>query len=124
MVFRLLNRAASNAAVNLLAKRASSPEAFGDGIGTAFGRETVEAYFRKFGMTVKKFEYHADKDLFIGYVNTPYRKETFASMIVMGEKEGSVAASYPPEVHWGEDFFGLTARKEFLDRIVGAVGSR
>lgn len=79
MVFRLLNRAASNAAVNLLAKRASSPEAFGDGIGTAFGRETVEAYFRKFGMTVKKFEYHADKDLFIGYVNSIHTPKAAAS---------------------------------------------
>jgi len=128
MVLGLLNRvaakAATSAAVGVLAKRVSSPEAFGNGINTAFGHESVEAFFQKYGTTAKKFTYDPIKNLYVGYVSTPERREEFLSLIVMGEREGSVAASFVPEVRWGQDILGLMQKKEFADRVVAAVGPR
>jgi hypothetical protein len=92
-----------------LRKAASSKEAFDGGAGTAFSvPEIVEVYFHKYGSTEKKFDYCPNPGFYIGYVKVP-NKDEFLSVILM-QPNGSVAASFYPEIAHGQDLFGLIRR--------------
>lgn len=116
MARSLFNRAISGFSANLIAKKASSPQAFESGAGMAFTqKETVEKFFNKYGSTEKKFDYYPKPEFYIGYVKVDNQGE-FLSVVLITES-GSVASSYRPDIPNGQDFFGLMRKKEFADLV-------
>lgn len=110
-----INRAILGASADRIAKKAASKEAFAGGAGTAFGQEAVEIYFDKYGSTARKYDYHPNPGFYIGYVKIPGNAE-FLSVVLMGPN-GSVAASFWPDIQHGQDILGLTGKKEFADQV-------
>lgn len=111
-----LEKGALEVSFDLIAKKAASPEAFSGGIGTAFSnREAVEGYFRKFGSTERKFDFHPNPPFYMGYVKVPIRAE-FLSVVMM-QDGGSVVASFEPDMRHGQDFLGLVGKKMFADEV-------
>jgi hypothetical protein len=101
---------------SLIAKKAASDAAFGNGAQlAAHTRASVEQYFTRYGSTQRKFDFHDRGQFYIGYVKTPERSE-FLSVILMDAK-GCVASSYEPPINAGNDILGLMAKKEFADHV-------
>ena len=99
-----------------IAQKAASARAFHGGVRTAFGTaETVESYFRKYGSTEKKFDFHPQPPFYIGYVKIPGNEE-FLSVVLM-QNDGSVVASFWPDFAHGQDLLGLMGKKLFADDI-------
>jgi hypothetical protein len=106
---------------DLLAQKAASPAAFGDGVATALGANAVEKYFEKYGSTDKKFEYypcpehHPCPGFYVGYVKV-HKNEEFLSVVLM-QDNGSVVSSFRPIMEHGQDLVGLMGKKLFADEI-------
>ncbi len=104
------------ASASLIAKKASSDEAFYNGKQLASHTpSTIEQYFNKYGTTAKKFEFNEMGNFYYGYVRTPDRGE-FLSVILM-DNAGCVATSFQPPMDFGEDFLGLMGKKDFADQV-------
>ncbi|MEA1071080.1 hypothetical protein [Sphingomonas sp. LY160] len=100
----------------MIAKKAVSDVAFDRGVGMAFSEAgTVESYFRKYGSTEKKFEFNATPPFYMGYVKMAGHEE-FLSIVLM-QADGSVAASFRPDMAHGQDMLGLMGKKQFADQI-------
>lgn len=111
-----LEKGALAVSADLIAKKAASPEAFNRGVGTAFANaDAIEGFFRKYGTTERKFDFHADPPFYIGYVKVPGREE-FLSVVLM-QNGGSVVASFVPDMQHGQDFLGLMGKKNFADEV-------
>ncbi|HEX2763767.1 MAG TPA: hypothetical protein VHM92_07995 [Allosphingosinicella sp.] len=111
-----LERSALAVSADLIAKKAASPEAFERGVGTAFSDpKAVEGFFRKYGSTERKFDFHSNPPFYIGYVKVPARDE-FLSVVLM-QDDGSVVASFAPDPSTGQDFLGLMGKKMFADEV-------
>lgn len=116
----MLERGAVDVSADMIAKKAISAEAFEGGVGTAFSSaDVVERFFRKYGSTERKFDYHANPPFYIGYVKVPSREE-FLSVVLM-QDDGSVVASFSPDLQHGQDFVGLMGKKMFADEIASQV---
>lgn len=116
MVFGFLNKAAAKFSVDLIAKKASSQEAFDTGVSTAFTqKEIIENYFKKYGSTEKKFEYYQVPEFYIGYVRTSSHRE-FLSVVLISP-EGSVVTSFYADFGGGQDFLSLMRKKSFADEV-------
>lgn len=98
-----------------IAQKAASPEAFNGGVGTAFSNEGVEAFFRKYGSTEKRFDYRSDPPMYLGYVKVP-KKDEFLAVVLM-QNGGSVVASFYPHLSHSQDILGLMSKKLFVDEI-------
>lgn len=111
-----VERGALAVSADLIAQKATSTEAFSGGIGTAFSSaDAVEGFFRKYGSTERKFDFHPSPPFYIGYVKVPSRAE-FLSVVLMQDR-GSVIASFEPDMQQGQDFLGLMGKKMFADEV-------
>jgi hypothetical protein len=117
MVLSILNKAAIALGANRIAQVAASPEAFADRVMTAYSApETIEFYYRKFGSTERKFDYHPYPRLYVGYIKVP-DKDEFLSVVFLNPDGGSAVASYWPDFTYGQDLLGLMGKKAFADQI-------
>ncbi|MCT8000578.1 hypothetical protein NZL82_01660 [Sphingomonas sanguinis] len=115
LVFGLLNKVVISKSIDMIAKKAASPEAFNKGVSTSFSTpEAIEGYFQRYGSTERKFDRRA-RFLF-GYVKVEGRE--FLSL-VFPAPNATTLASFEPDFPPGQDFMSLMARKEFADRIAG-----
>lgn len=113
MVFGLLNKVVISKSIDMIAKKAASPEAFNKGVSTSFSTpDVIEGYFRRYGSTERKFD-RRDRFLF-GYVQVDGQE--FLSL-VFPAPNATTLASFAPDVPLGQDFISLMARKQFADRI-------
>jgi hypothetical protein len=111
-----INKLMQGATASLIAKKAASPEAFEGGVSITFTvPEMIEAFYRKYGSTEKKFEFHPKPGFYIGYVKLPDIDE-FLCVIVKGN-DSSVVASFMPEKDFGQDFVGLLAKAKFAEDV-------
>ena len=100
----------------LIARKASSPEAFEGGVAMAFTqKEGIEIFFNKYGSTEKKFDYYPNPEFYIGYVKVDHQDE-FLTVVLMSET-GTVVTSFWPDIPTSQDFFGLMRKKEFVEFV-------
>lgn len=116
MASGFINRLIYGQSAKLIAKKASSPQAFENGVAMAFTqKEGIEIFFRKYGSTEKKFDYYPNPEFYIGYVKIDNQDE-FLTVVLISES-GSVVSSFWPDLQNGQDFFGLMRKKEFVEFV-------
>lgn len=116
-MFSFLNRVAINASVERLAKAAVSPEAFQNGVGTAFTtRETFSAFYNKYGSRMFGFRYNEKPAFYIGYIQ-PADEEFLCAIVLLPEGKGSVVASFRPELDQPGSISNTLTKMRFQEEV-------